>query len=277
MNQKVIDGKAIAKKVFQQLIIDINKLNLKPKLVIFTSKPDARSKVYINMKVTHAKEAGIDVEIVELAKYSPDECKNIVYDYSKKTEVSGIITQLPLHGWYDPQILIDCINPAKDVDGLTSTNQENLEKNLPGLYPATPLAIMRIFDECGIDLGNKTVCVVGRSALVGNPLRIMLEHKGLKVLVGHSQTKNLKKITNKADILISATGQPKLITADMVKSSAVVIDVGINDIGGKLQGDVDFDNVVKVASLITPVPGGVGPITVAMLLQNVVQAAKNLT
>lgn len=276
---KIVDGKLLAQEVANRLKKEVDELKqhgIKPKLVIVGIKPDARSQVYIRMKLKRATEIGVDTKYIDLNNATRTECIQKVSELSSGPDINGIILQLPLAGWYDPQDLIDYIDPSKDVDGLTSTNQLALEQNKPGIYPATPLAIMEILKLNNIELNNKTVCVVGRSHLVGTPLRYLLENAGAKVLVGHRQTKNISELTLRSEIVISATGSPEIIKESMIKKGAVVIDVGINDVDGKLKGDVDFEAVSKKASLITPVPGGVGPLTVVMLLQNVISSAKKM-
>lgn len=274
---KIVDGKELAQEIADRLKIEVGELKqsgVSPKLVIVGIKPDSRSQVYIRMKRRRAEEIGIIAEYVDLSNRSHAECIEKITELSSDKNVHGIVLQLPLAGWYDPQDLIDYIDPSKDVDGLTSTNQTALEQNKPGIVPATPLAVMQILKINNIKLKNKVVCVIGRSHLVGMPLRYLLENADAKVLVGHRQIKNIAELTLQSDIVISAAGSPGLVTANMIKKDTVVIDVGINDIDNKLRGDVDFESVSKIARLITPVPGGVGPMTVVMLLQNVVNAAK---
>lgn len=275
---KIVDGRKLAQDIAEQLKIEIDELKQKgiqPKLVILAIRPDKRSSVYIRMKLKRAEEIGMTANYIELEGDDHKQCTDKILELNKDNTVHGIVVQLPLTGWYDPQELIDFIDPTKDVDGLTSTNQIALEENKAGLKPATPLAAMEILNQNQIDLQNKSVCVIGRSHLVGMPLRYMLEHAGAQVLVGHRSTTNLTSLTKQADILISAAGSPGLVNSSMVKKDAVVIDVGINDVSGKLKGDVDFESVKEVASIITPVPGGVGPLTVVMLLKNVLTVAKN--
>ena len=275
----VIDGKQLAQNIADQLKSEADDLKQKgiiPKLVIVAIEPDDRSQVYIRMKLKRSEEIGIDTEFVDLTGKNHSECKQIVKDISDDGNNHGIVLQLPLSGWYDPQYLVDYVSPEKDVDGLTSTNQTALEQNKPGIVPATPLAVIRILHEYNIDLQNKTITVIGRSHLVGAPLRYLLEHLGAKVLVGHRQIKDLSNLTLQSDIVISAAGSPNLVKAEMIKKGTVVIDVGINDVNHRLKGDVDFENVKKVASIITPVPGGVGPLPVVMLLKNVIDTAKRI-
>lgn len=276
---QIVDGKKLAQGIANRLKNEVSDLNLrgvKPKLVIVGIKPDSRSQVYIRMKLKRAEEVGIITDYIELEGVSRTECIRKVTELSNDNNVHGIILQLPLAEWYDPQELIDYIEPTKDADGLTSTNQTALEQNQPGIVPATPLAVMYILQNEYIDLENKTVTIIGRSNLVGTPLKYLLEHAGAKVLVAHRQTKDIAGLTRQSDIVISAAGTPGLITDGMIKKDAIVIDVGINDVDGKLKGDVDFDSVKDIASIITPVPGGVGPLTVVMLLQNVISSAKKM-
>ena len=232
---KIIDGTKIANSIADELKekVALLKLNkITPKLVIIGISPNSRSLVYIKMKHKKAEQIGID----------------------------------------NPQELLDCIARSKDVDGLSSASQQSLEANAQGFVPATPLAVMRLLQHEGIDLSGKKVTVLGRSKLVGKPLEIILKQAGAKVVVGHSQTADLQSLTLGAEIIISAVGKPSLVTQDMISNGSIIIDVGITKLEGKLVGDVDFDGVKNKASLITPVPGGVGPMTVIMLLQNVVKA-----
>lgn len=275
----IVNGKQLAQKIADGLKQEADVLKQKgiiPKLVIVAIKPDERSQVYIRMKLKRAEEIGIDTEFVDLSDKDHRECIRKVQELSEDSNNHGIVLQLPLSGWYDPQDLIDYVAPEKDVDGLTSTNQTALEQNMSGIVPATPLAVMQILHEYNIELKNKTVTVIGRSHLVGMPLRYLLEHSGAKVLVGHRQIKDLSSLTLQSDIIISAAGSPGLVEAEMIKKGSVVIDVGINDINHQLKGDVDFEHVKEVASIITPVPGGVGPLTVVMLLKNVIDSAKRI-
>lgn len=276
---KIVNGKQLAQKIADGLKQEADVFKQKgiiPKLVIVAIKPDERSQVYIRMKLKRAEEIGIDTEYVDLSGKDHRECIRKVQEISEDSNNHGIVLQLPLSGWYDPQDLIDYVAAEKDVDGLTSTNQTALEQNKPGIVPATPLAVMRILQEYNIELKNKTVTVIGRSHLVGIPLRYLLEHSGAKVLVGHRQIEDLSSLTLQSDIVISAAGSPGLVEAEMIKKGSVVIDVGINDVNHQLKGDVDFEHVKKVASIITPVPGGVGPLTVVMLLKNVLDSAKRM-
>ena len=272
---KIIDGTKIANSIADELkekvaLLKLNKIT--PKLVIIGISPNSRSLVYIKMKHKKAEQIGIDTEFIDIADMSFAEQKNYVSSLSQDSSVGAIIIQLPLKGIDNPQELLDCIARSKDVDGLSSASQHSLEANAQGFVPATPLAVMRLLQHEGIDLSGKKVTVLGRSKLVGKPLEIILKQAGAKVVVGHSQTADLQSLTLGAEIIISAVGKPSLVTQDMISNGSIIIDVGITKLEGRLVGDVDFDGVKNKASLITPVPGGVGPMTVIMLLQNVVKA-----
>ena len=272
---KIIDGTKIANSIADELkekvaLLKLNKIT--PKLVIIGISPNSRSLVYIKMKHKKAEQIGIDTEFIDIAYMSFAEQKNYVSSLSQDSSVGAIIIQLPLKGIDNPQELLDCIARCKDVDGLSSASQHSLEANAQGFVPATPLAVMRLLQHEGIDLSGKKVTVLGRSKLVGKPLEIILKQAGAKVVVGHSQTADLQSLTLGAEIIISAVGKPNLVTQEMISNGSIIIDVGITELEGRLVGDVDFDGVKNKASLITPVPGGVGPMTVIMLLQNVVKA-----
>jgi methylenetetrahydrofolate dehydrogenase (NADP+)/methenyltetrahydrofolate cyclohydrolase len=224
------------------------------------------------MKQKKAEQIGIDTEFIDIADMSFAEQKKYVSSLNQDKGVGAIIIQLPLKGIDNPQELLDCIGRSKDVDGLSSASQHSLEANAQGFVPATPLAVMELLQHEGIDLSGKKVTVLGRSKLVGKPLEIILKQAGAKVVVGHSRTADLQSLTLGAEIIISAVGKPNLVTQEMISNGSIIIDVGITKLEGRLVGDVDFDGVKNKASLITPVPGGVGPMTVIMLLQNVVKA-----
>jgi methylenetetrahydrofolate dehydrogenase (NADP+)/methenyltetrahydrofolate cyclohydrolase len=278
MNAKIIDGRKIAQGIADDLAEQVSKLKTNgtnPKLVIIGINPDERALVYIRMKQRRAEGVGIETEFIDIADKNPVEQQEFVTSLGKDKSVHGIILQLPLMGWYDAQDLIDCVPVSKDVDGLTTISQDALAAGKAGFVPATPLAVMEILKQANVEVKGKTVCVIGRSNLVGKPLGYLLAQAGAKVLVGHRQVPDLSELTRQADIIVAAAGSPELVKAEMIRDGAVVIDVGINEIKGKLHGDVDFESVKSKASLISPVPGGVGPMTVVMLLQNVVIAAKN--
>lgn len=273
----IIDGKKIANDVAEELKERVEKLatqNVQPKLAIIGIGPDEPSKVYIRMKQRRAEDLGIATEYLELSQKGPAECAKIVDEKANDPKVHGIIAQLPFQDWDDTQGLLDHIPPTKDVDGLSTASQELLKRGEAPLVPATPKSILELLRRENIELKNKHIVIVGRGQLVGKPLRDILENDGMDVVVAHRQTEDFGGTLRQADVIVTAAGKAGLVTGDMVKNGATVIDAGTMDVQGKLQGDVDFDSVKAKASYISPVPGGVGPVTVAMLLENVVEAAE---
>lgn len=266
----IIDGKAVKEKILDQLTNIISNQNLKPRLAIILIGADEPSLRYIKQKQNAALRIGASAELFQLPeKITTKELLTKIEQLNKDSKFNGIIVQLPIPKHLDKEKIISAINPRKDVDGLG--------KDSP-FQPATPLGIMEILKEYQVEVEGKIAVVLGRSQLVGQPVKEMLEAAGASVTQIHSQTpKPIDNLVLQGDIVISAVGKPKLVTAAMVKRGAVVIDVGISTDQGtdKLVGDVDFENVKKKASLITPVPGGVGPMTVAMLMKNLVQASIN--
>lgn len=278
----LLDGKSLAQKFLQKLAGDIagftsgSGKNLK--LVIIQVGHDNASDVYIGQKMKAALRVGIDSQHVLLSEsISTDELVQKIYSLNADQSVHGILVQFPLPKHIDSPLVIRSIDPDKDVDGFTAYNLGKmfLDKNFEQLVPCTPRGIFALLEEYTIDVTGKEAVVVGASNIVGKPLTAMLLNRRATVTVCHSKTRDLAAHTRRADLLFVAVGKPRLITADMVKEGAVIIDVGINrDADGKLCGDVDFDNVSKKASYITPVPGGVGPMTVACLMENVLRAGK---
>lgn len=271
---KIIDGKKIADRIAQKITNEVNKLKSKPKLAIVTYRADERSMVYIKLKKQRALQVGIEIELIDWSDLEQDDCLKAMKKLGERDDIDGIIVQLPLDGWYDPQMLLDVIPPQKDVDGLSMQSLEDLKHNKNVLIPATPKAVLTTLEISDVILSDKKVVIVGQGKLVGLPLSIILKNQGLDVETADINTKNLAKLTKSADVLISAAGQPKLITGEMIKPGATVLDVGIVEISGKLAGDVDYESVEPIADKISKVPGGIGPITVVSLLENVVEAAK---
>ena len=274
---KVIDGKAMGEKIVGEVREEVAKLGVKPALAVILVGEDAASKVYVGRKEKACRKAGMGVKVHRLPeKIDESRLLELIARLNDDSAVHGILVQLPLPKHVDKRKVIDAIRPEKDVDGLTSANVKRLEEGRAeeeGLAPATPLGVMELLKRCGVGVKGKTVVVVGRSELVGKPLAVLLKQAGANVIVCHSGTSDLGAECRKADILVSAVGKPGLVRADMVKEGAVVIDVGTAKDGkGRLAGDVEFEAVKKKASMITPVPGGVGPMTVAMLMRNVVKA-----
>lgn len=272
MPSKILSGKELAQKIKDQVAREIKEKNLTPHLAVIRVGEDAASQIYIKGKIKACQEVGINLQEIALAeKASQEELERIIKELNNDSSIDALLVQLPLPKHLEPRSIINCIDIKKDVDGLTATNLGYLFSGEPKIIPATPLGIVELLKENKIQIEGKKAVVVGRSNLVGRPIAALLEQANATVTVCHRHTKNLGEITKQADILICAVGKPALITKDMVKKGAVVIDVGINRIEGKLIGDVDFEQVKEVASAISPVPGGVGPLTVACLLKNIVK------
>ncbi|MAG17873.1 MAG: bifunctional methylenetetrahydrofolate dehydrogenase/methenyltetrahydrofolate cyclohydrolase FolD [Candidatus Diapherotrites archaeon] len=280
MPAKILDGKAIADNILKKL-----KKKLKycrenserfPKLVVIQVGEDPASTIYVNKKHKACKEIGIDSEIKkfpETISY-PDFLKEIG-NLNKDNSVNGILVQLPLPEHLNHKQVFETIAVEKDVDGFHPFNHGKNLLGKKGIQSATPKGIMTLLESTGVNFEGKNAVVVGRSNIVGKPITLMLINEGCTVTVCNSKTKNLKSFTKEADILVVAAGKCNLITEDMVKKGAIVIDVGMNRNGnGQLCGDVDFENVKKVASWITPVPKGVGPMTIASLMENTIEACK---
>lgn len=269
----VIDGKGLSERIINNLKDN----NISPTLAVILVGNNPASEIYVRNKEKSCEKAGI---ISKLFKYDEDiqekELLEKICQLNNDDSIDAILVQLPLPEHIDENKITKAILPEKDVDGFTPVNIGLLASGLkPYAYPCTPKGIMTILKEYNINPDGKHAVVVGRSNIVGKPLSIMLLNANATVTTCHSHTKNLKDITKTADILVAAVGKPKFITAEMVKEGAVVIDVGISRIDGKLCGDVDFENVSGKTSFITPVPKGVGPMTIASLMENTVELYKN--
>lgn len=275
----IIDGKALAKKIREQLKVECDGLKTNkiiPKLAVIMVGDNSASKVYVKNKSKACEEIGIKYEEHLLSEnIKQEELIDLIKKLNQDESVNGILLQSPIPGHLNINQAFKAISYRKDVDGFTPSSVGKLSIGEDTFISCTPYGIIKMFEEYDIDLTGKDVVIVGRSNIVGKPLIQVCLNKNATVTVCHSKTINLEQHTKRADVLISAIGKAKFITKDMVKKDAVVIDVGINrDKNGKLVGDVDFDNVEKIASYITPVPGGVGPMTIAMLMNNVIKAAK---
>ena len=269
----IIDGKKVSEKEKENLKQDILENNLSPSLAVIKVGNNKASEIYVRNKEKACKEVGINfIGINFPEEISEDTVINEIERLNNDISVNGILVQLPLPSSFDSGYIINKIDPVKDVDGLTYTNVGNLALENECLVSCTPLGVIELLKMHNVDLKGKNACIVGRSNLVGKPLIQLLLQNDATVSVCHSKSKDIKEYTRRADILIVAVGHPNLITKDMVKEGAIVIDVGINKGENTLCGDVDFESVSKKASLITPVPGGVGPMTIASLLKNVVKA-----
>lgn len=272
-----IDGKIISTKIKEELKAEIKTYMIKPCLAVIQIGNDEASNVYISAKQKACSEVGIYLKHIKFDEDSREiEIINKIIELNNDEYVHGILLQLPIPEKFNEEKLINYILRNKDVDGLTDINVGKLINNKKCLVSCTPQGIIKLLEESGVSIPGKNVVIVGRSKLVGKPLISLFLNNDATVTVCHSKTNNLKEFTKNADILVVAVGKKHLITEDMVKKDSVVIDVGINRIDGKLYGDVDYENVKNKVSLITPVPGGVGPMTVAMLLCNVNTVYKNL-
>lgn len=259
----LLNGKKVQEYRSKIISEKIEKLEKKPVLVIIQVGNNSASDVYVNQKINFGESIGVEVEVLKLEKTNEEYLRSVINDLNKNKEVDGIIVQLPLPEYLDPKIVTNFISPNKDVDGLTKNSK---------FIPATTRGIKTLLDEYGISIKDKKVVVIGRSDLVGKPTAKLFEKLGAEVVVCHRGTEDIDKVCKDSDILISAAGQKGLVTKDFVKEGQVVVDVGINKIDGKLYGDVCFDDVSEIVDYITPVPGGVGPMTVLSLFENLFDA-----
>ena len=276
---EIIDGKKLAKTTRENLRLEVEelkKIGINPKLAVIMVGNNSASQIYVRNKSRACDEVGIEFEEYLLpATTEQSELLNLIDKLNKQEDINGILLQSPIPDGLDINEAFRKISPEKDVDGFHPVNVGKLVLGQDTFVSCTPYGIMRMFEAYNIDLEGKNAVVIGRSNIVGKPMSHCLLNKNATVTVCHSRTKNLAEITKRADILVAAIGKAEFVKADMVKEGVVVIDVGINRTEeGKLKGDVDFENVSKKASYITPVPGGVGPMTIAMLMNNVVKAAK---
>lgn len=270
---ELLDGKALANDILDKLSLKVNRLDTAPNLVVIQVGNDPASSVYVRNKERTAERVGINSETVKLSKHiTQDELLEIIDKYNHFTDVNGILVQLPLPKHIDEQVILEAISPMKDVDGFHPLNVGKLNIGQKQMNPSTPAGIMELLKANHIELEGKHVVIVGRSNIVGKPLAHLLLEANATVTITHSRTKDLKHLTKLADILVVAVGQSEFITKDYVKTGAVVIDVGINRTESGLKGDVDFNNVKSKVAAITPVPGGVGPMTIAMLMNQTYQA-----
>jgi methylenetetrahydrofolate dehydrogenase (NADP+)/methenyltetrahydrofolate cyclohydrolase len=273
MSAKILNGKTAAAEAKAHCRDYLNKRGVMPGLVIITIGDDPASAVYVRNKIKACADCGIDVQHYAYpADVEFDVVAGKIFNANFSPSIVGIMIQLPLPNGWDARKLMELIDPKKDVDGLTYTNIGMLWADGPYHHPCTAKGIDWLLHENGIHFTGKHVVVVGRSDIVGKPMAAIALENNATVTICHSRTKNLAEHTKMADILVVAVGKPGLITGDMVKPGAVVVDVGINRTENGLVGDVDFDSVAEVAGWITPVPGGVGPMTVAMLMNNVARA-----
>lgn len=276
---QIINGKAVSKQVRERVALQTQELKAKgvtPGLAVIIVGEDPASQVYVRNKEKACEEVGFYSEKFALPENTTqEELNSLVKELNKRPEISGILCQLPLPKHLDDKEVINLIDPIKDVDAFHPVNVGAIMIGDYNFLPCTPAGVMELIHSTGVSVEGKKAVVMGRSNIVGKPMAMLLLHENATVEITHSRTKNLADITKEADILVAAIGKAKFVTADMVKEGAVVIDVGMNrDENGKLCGDVDFEAVKDKCSFITPVPGGVGPMTISMLMQNTLTAAK---
>lgn len=276
----ILDGKALSNKIKEEVKLEVEQLqketNIVPGLAVILVGNDAASATYVGMKAKSCKNAGIYSVVHEMPDtISQDEILDIIERMNENPNLDGILVQLPLPPQVDTTTILEAIDPQKDVDGFHPYNVGRMVSNLDAFLPATPFGVMRLLEEYNIDVVGKNVCIIGASDIVGKPMAALMINAKATVEVCNSRTKDLKAHTLNADILIVAAGRVNLVTEDMVKEGAIVVDVGINRLdSGKLVGDVDYNGCKDKCEYITPVPGGVGPMTIAMLLKNTLKAAK---
>ncbi|NPV26220.1 MAG: bifunctional methylenetetrahydrofolate dehydrogenase/methenyltetrahydrofolate cyclohydrolase FolD [Firmicutes bacterium] len=279
MAAQIIDGKKIAQEIrnsLKQEVAELKERGITPGLAVVLVGEDPASQVYVRLKERACAEVGLYSRSYRLPVASTQtELLNLIDELNRDPQIHGILVQSPPPAHIDEQAILKRIRPDKDVDGFHPVNVGKLMIGEPGLRPCTPLGCLELLDRIGCDLTGKKAVVIGRSNIVGKPMAVLLLSRHATVTICHSRTRDLAAEVRSADVVVVAVGQPGLVTGEMLKPGAVVIDVGINRLpDGRLVGDVDFTSAVEVAGWITPVPGGVGPMTIAMLLKNTVEAAK---
>jgi methylenetetrahydrofolate dehydrogenase (NADP+)/methenyltetrahydrofolate cyclohydrolase len=278
MTATILDGKQLASEIRKELSTQISSLPNEhiPTLAVILVGDNEASKIYVRNKKKAAAEIGMECEVIELASsIGENALLEVIHELNDSPHINGIIVQLPLPQHINPSNILSAISPNKDVDGFNPYNAGLLAcKEDSAIISATPKGILRLLKHSGVELSGKHAVIIGRSNIVGRPVAMLLLNQDCTVTITHSQTQNLPDIVKQADIVVAACGCPNLVKKSWIKNGAIVIDVGINRIDGKLCGDVDFNEVSPIASYITPVPGGVGPMTVAMLLENTFEATQ---
>jgi methylenetetrahydrofolate dehydrogenase (NADP+)/methenyltetrahydrofolate cyclohydrolase len=275
MSGQLIDGRKVAAEVEAEVRQELATLGFSPNLIVIRVGNDPASEVYVRNKARKAKELGLrGEELIFPETMTEAALLSAIQKLNDDDDVDGILVQLPLPRQIDSKKVIQAIDPQKDVDGFHPMNVGLLHLGQPSLVPCTPAGVIRLIASTGTRVEGARAVVIGRSDIVGKPVAALLLRENATVTICHSRTRDLPAVAREADILVAAIGKPRFVTANMVKPGAVVIDVGINRVDGKLAGDVDFEKVRDIASWITPVPGGVGPMTIAMLMSNTVTAAK---
>lgn len=275
----ILDGKKLSQKILDELAVEIAASDKKPSLVVMLVGEEPASQLYVGMKEKTALKIGMKSTVL---RYPQDTDEQTILDkieeINNNKDIDALLVQLPLPRHICEQKVIQAILPEKDVDGITPFNIGRISIGVePYAYPCTPKGILKILDEYKIDIDGKNVVVVGRSNILGKPVAQMLLNRHATVTICHSHTKNLSEITKTADILVAAVGKPKFIKKEMIKPGCVIIDAGTSKVDGKTVGDVDFENLSELTSYITPVPGGVGPMTIAVLMQNAYELGKKDT
>lgn len=272
---KVIDGKAISAAIRSEIAEKVKTLNVRPGLAVILVGEDPASQVYVRNKGRACEEVGFLSRTIKLPEDTPEnELLSIIDTLNRDSKIHGILVQLPVPEQINPDHVINAISPEKDVDAFHPINVGRIMTGNFSLAPCTPAGVMELLRRSGVEIAGKECVIIGRSNIVGKPQAMLMLKENATVTLCHSKTKDLAVHTKRADILVAAVGRPKMITGDMIKEGAAVIDVGINRLpDGKLCGDVDFDSAKDIAGYITPVPGGVGPMTITMLLKNTLTAA----
>jgi methylenetetrahydrofolate dehydrogenase (NADP+)/methenyltetrahydrofolate cyclohydrolase len=275
VSARLLDGRALAERVQADLAERVAALEGPPGLAVILVGDDPASRVYVRRKGVVAHQLGLVHRQIDLpAHTSEHELVAVVRQLNADPAIHGILVQLPLPRGLDASVVLDAIDPSKDVDGISAANLGLLVQGRPGLVACTPKGCLRLLVDAGVPLAGRRAVVVGRSTIVGRPLALLLEQANATVTVAHSRTVDLGAVLREADVVVAAVGRPGLVRGEHLRPGAVVVDVGINRTAdGKLVGDVDFASAAEVASAITPVPGGVGPMTIAMLMENTVEAA----
>ncbi len=278
---ELLDGKKLSSKIKENLKKEtaefVEKNGVTPGLAVILVGDDPASHTYVSMKARACKEVGIYSVLHEMpSTVTEEDVLSTIRMINENPKIHGLLVQLPLPGHIDSTKILEAVSPKKDVDGFHPFNLGKLVAGLDTFAPCTPLGVMELLAEHGVDVKGKDCVVVGASNIVGKPMASLLLNAGATVDICHIFTKDLKEHTKKADMIFVGVGKPNLITADMVKEGVVVVDIGINRVGDKLVGDADFDSIAPKCSYITPVPGGVGPMTIAILLSNTLKAAKSI-
>lgn len=272
----IMDGKTLSEKIYEKIKSDVSKLTRKPTLAVIITKDNEAGSVYVRNKQRACENTGINSLTIEFdPTVTEDEMLEKIDELNKNPDVDAILVQLPIPKHLDTEKILNRISPDKDADGFHYVNAGKMfTGQMPSTIACTPKGIIRLLDEYKINIEGLNALVIGRSNIVGKPIAQLLLQRNATVTMAHSKTKNLTEYTKMADLIVVAIGKPKFLTGDMIKEDVIIIDVGISKLNGKLSGDVDFDSVSPKASFITPVPKGVGPMTVAMLIQNTLELSK---